>query len=187
MKSWKIGAAVMALSLCAAASAQAGAILQDQSFWYAFEFDAQGAFAIAAPPSWTGGNVVAADDPAWTFNVAGGNVAFQVTDAWLKGDIFDVYDFGSFVGETSNVPQSNVGTTSNPDVAFADPTYSSASFAMGAGNHSITIKAAVNPYQPPGEAYFRVKSVDSVTPEPGAMPLMALGLIGLAVVARRRA
>lgn len=69
----------------------------------------------------------------------------QVTDGFQKGDQFSVYDNGVLLGSTSAVPAVS-GSCADPDVCFTDPTYSHGSFAVGAGNHSITIVTTVSPY-----------------------------------------
>jgi hypothetical protein len=81
-------------------------------------------------------------------------VLLRVTDDFCKGDVFRVYDFGAPIGQTSRVP---VGPCREvgPAAAFADPIYSSGSFPLAAGSHSIRIRAIVNPFGS-GRGYLRV-------------------------------
>ncbi|HEY9873300.1 MAG TPA: hypothetical protein V6D12_07675 [Candidatus Obscuribacterales bacterium] len=68
----------------------------------------------------------------------------EITDVFLKGDIFNIYDFGNFIGSTSVVPASTENITFDPDIAFADPTYSHGIFSLASGYHSITVVPAVS-------------------------------------------
>ena len=98
-----------------------------------------------------GANSQFANAPPWTFN---GPATFEVTDAFLRGESFDIFDFGIFVGSTPAVPVS--GTCGpDPDPCWADPLSSSAAFDFGSGSHSITMVpntiAFIN-----GVGYFRL-------------------------------
>ena len=85
-------------------------------------------------------------------------VVVDVTDDFQKGDQFRIYDNGSPIGETSAVPVDNTGLQVGPEAAFADPTYSSGSFWLPAGAHSISIEVINNPYDG-GRGYIRVMHV----------------------------
>jgi hypothetical protein len=77
-----------------------------------------------------------------------------VTDAFLKGDAFEVFDSGVSIGTTPAVPTgSDCG--SDPAVCVNDPAVSHRAFNLGPGPHSITIKAVTSPFGA-GAAYFRV-------------------------------
>ncbi len=94
-------------------------------------FDSEGAFTFATP----------------------GPAAVKVTDAFCRGDRFRIYDNGVPIGDTSAVPVGECGT-SDPDIAFADPTFSHGSFQVGGGNHAITIQAIDSPFGS-GGAFLR--------------------------------
>ena len=141
--------------------------------------------------SWTGTNTPQVES-AFTFN-SSGSVAVKVTDAYVSGDRFQLFDNGHLVGTTSQL-NGSAPWTDSPDVAFAGGIFSSGIFALGAGTHSLTLVDIQAPTgYPSGSAFFRVDAggngggggVSSVdTPEPGTLALVGLGIAGLAV--RRR-
>ena len=100
---------VSAIGLVAVAPAlSAGPILSD--VWYEFGFtdvgvdatgcdpaDPAGAFCI---PS-SGTPTVFLDAPPWTFLASAAGATLTVTDAFLSGDQFELFDFGASIGLTS--------------------------------------------------------------------------------------
>jgi hypothetical protein len=82
-------------------------------------------------------------------------LTLTVTDAFQKGDIFEVLDMGVSIGSTSTVPTDPASCGSDPVPCLADPTMSHGVFQLGPGPHSITIKATTSPFGG-GAAYFRV-------------------------------
>jgi hypothetical protein len=136
-----------------------------------------------APPAffWGPGTGAPNLEGPFTF-VSGGPVLLSVVDAFLKGDVFAVFDFGGPVGTTSFVLPAG-GTTGDPNVAWGDPTYSQGSFLLGPGPHAITFAAVVNPFDG-GRAYLRV---DDATPRlPDSASTLGLALLGLASLAGYR-
>lgn len=142
--------------------------------------------------SWTGTNTSQVES-AFTFTSAA-SVAVKVTDAYVPGDRFQLFDNGKLIGTTSQLNGGSATWTDNPDTAFASGKFSSGIFALGAGTHSLVLENIQSPTgYPGGSAFFRVDaggnggggSVSSVdTPEPGTLALVGLGVAGLAV--RRR-
>ena len=111
------------------------------------------------------------------------NILLKVTDAYLDGDQFEVYDFGSLIGTTSTPTDSGAQIGSDADAASADARWSSGSFLLATGSHSITMKTIAIPTDHPGGgAYLRA---DCAVPVPGAVVLGALGT-GLVGWMRRR-
>lgn len=105
------------------------------------------------PFSWTAGPGVFNDAGAGTFT---GAFQLSVTDAGLDGDRFEIYDFGVLIGATS-VPVDDGTFQGDPDLALADSRFSSGSFVLGAGPHSITIRTTqVSAGFPSGTGFVRL-------------------------------
>ena len=118
---------------------------------------AEAAIVVGAPWvsfGWGSGAPVVSFD---TFQfTAAGPVQVQVTDDFLTGDRFEVYDSGTLIGTTSVSAGGGAGAV-GPDAAFADPDYSSGSFSLGVGAHNISITVIDNPFGS-GSAYIQVVS-----------------------------
>lgn len=108
------------------------------------------------PPlfTWNSGVPVFSVDGPFTFE-SSYRVRVDITDAFMKGDQFNVYDNGILIGTTPSVEISDDSTTGDPAAAFADPTYSNGSFYVEAGSHAITIEI-INNYYNGGGGYIRV-------------------------------
>jgi hypothetical protein len=116
--------------------------------WYDFGFGAAGSFD---------------NEGAFLFTSTG-PVKLEVTDVACKGDLFKVYDNGVPIGDTSNVPAGGCPGPNDivdPDVAYADPTYSHGVFSLAAGYHAITIQVTVSPFEG-GGAFLRVDQAAAI-------------------------
>lgn len=82
---------------------------------------------------------------------------FSITDDFCTGDVFRIYDFGVNLGATSTPTIIGHCARVGPDVAFDDPKYSSGTFLLGPGAHSITIETIVNPFNG-GQGWIKVDS-----------------------------
>jgi hypothetical protein len=108
---------------------------------------------------------------------------FSVTDAFVVGDTFFVYNFGSLILTTSVA----AGTPFTPSDALADNAWESGAYSIGsvllpAGNHSITIQGDGGGGVPAG-FYARV---DAAVPEPGSSAvLLTIALAGISVASRK--
>jgi len=131
--------------------------------WIEFSFFNTGSAARGCSPADAGGpgcapssaaNSVFGSLPPWTFNAPSGGANLTVSDAFLRGDQFEIFDFGTSIGSTS-VPSTTGACGDNPDICVADPGVSHGVFPMAAGAHSITIKAKASPFGA-GAAYFRI-------------------------------
>jgi hypothetical protein len=111
----------------------------------------------------SGGNSVFADAPPWTFVAPAGGTVLTVTDAFLRGDVFRVFDFGAPIGDTSAVAVGGA-CGDDPVPCLADPLVSSGVFPLAAGPHSITIAPTVSPFGG-GAAYFGLDVGASITPK----------------------
>ncbi|MGE5293472.1 MAG: hypothetical protein ACM3VT_01455 [Solirubrobacterales bacterium] len=174
--------AVCGLMLAATTSAWAGAITVGGP-WYEFGFDTEGGFAttgeLTSPSS--AGNSVFADNPPWTFTT-GSDAFLTITDAFLSGDAFEVFDNAVSIGSTPLVTD-GVYISDDPAVCVLSPAISHGAFALGAGDHSITIK--VIDMISSGAGYFRVDAAPAV-PAPGAILLGMLGTGLVGWIRRRR-
>jgi len=158
--------------------------------WSEFSFIPTQPFASGCAPVDPGGlscfpsvsgNSTFVGAPPWTFVAPVTGATFTVTDAFTRGDSFDIFDFGTLLGGTPAVAA--VGTCgSDPVVCLADPLSSHATFLLGAGDHSITIEPIAEPFGP-GSAYFRVDA--AAIPEPPSVRMLLLGLcpIGVCLIA----
>jgi len=113
---------------------------------------------VCTPSS--GGNSVFVHAPPWNFTAPAGGATISVTDAFLVGDRFEVFDFGSSIGLTS-VPSTSGSCGDDPVPCMADPNASSGTFFLGPGAHSITFGVVDNP-NGSGAQYFRVDSGNAV-------------------------
>ena len=124
-----------------------------------------GSFAKGCLPNDPGGagcvlgaGAESATAPPWTFS---GATILKVTDAFAVGDRFEVFDNNVSIGSTSVPVGGSPGCGNDPDPCFADTNFSSGTFVLGAGAHSITIKLIAGLSS--GAYYFRV-DVDSSEP-----------------------
>lgn len=131
---------------------------------------------------WQNGPGVWNDEGAFTFDVPF-STDLKVTDLFVDGDQFEVYDGGSLIGTTS-LPADDGAWIGDPDAAFADARWSSGEYLLGPGAHSLTFKTIRVPTgAPSGDAGFRV---DAVVPAPAAVVLGILGVSLVGTLRRRR-
>jgi hypothetical protein len=132
-------------------------------------------------------------------------VKFTITDLYVVTDIFKVYDGGSFVIETPNIPDWDVlgftdpyfspPYTVDPDAALASGYFSSAVINFASGSHSIDIEdihippltAGGNPF-PDGTVAFKAERLTDwpIDIKPGSDPnsinLQSKGVVPVAVL-----
>ena len=111
------------------------------------------------PPAffWPGGTPPTDVDETFTITTTGA-ACVSVTDDFQKGDQFEVFNNLVSIGTTTAVAVDGSSTPIGPDAAFLDPGFSSGSFTVAAGSHSISIKAIANPFPAGGRGYIRVDS-----------------------------
>jgi PEP-CTERM motif len=154
--------------------------------WYEFSFTSPGVLARGCAPADALGlncrpgpaGTEFAPAPPWTF-ASGQAVILTMTDAFIGGDAFNVFDFGVFIGSTPFVLP-GVLCGDDPNICVGALGVSHARFILAAGQHSITIVPAIT-LPVPGAAYFRL-----AVPEPASLSLIAIGLVAICAVFRTR-
>jgi len=133
--------------------------------WYEFLFtdigvDA-GACSINCTPS-SGLNSVYAPDSPWTFECPAEGCWLTVTDAFLNGDEFEIFDNSVSIGNTSEVAPTGIcePDETDPEDCLIDNNSSSGMFVLGPGSHSITIQPTISPFKL-GAAYFKIETHES--------------------------
>jgi hypothetical protein len=126
--------------------------------------------------TWTAGPGSFNDEGAFTF-VNSSPVRLTVTDACYDGDQFRIYDHGSPIGLTSTPVADGSFIGPFPDLAVADPRWSSGTFLIGAGSHEIDlqIQEVASPYDS-GGGFLRA---DLAVPAPATLALLGSGAASL--------
>jgi hypothetical protein len=161
----------------------AGPITTDQ--WYTFGFDGVGSALFACPATCENGvhppSIALPSDPPWTITLPTAGQLI-VTDAFVPGDQFSLFDNGVLLGDTSTPVIDQTASCFNDISAclgFSD--ISKGVFALAAGNHAFSGTAIQSPIGG-GVAYLEVRLV----PEPATAALLALPLIALGALVRQR-
>ena len=167
------GALLASLAMCSSASP-----ITPNAGWYGFCF-----LGINGWPATAGcqGQGIGTAGNSITFTSTG-PALFEITDAYQKGDIFDVYIDGLLPFTTPWVPPDTSGAVIDPNVAFADPTYSHASYLLAPGYHQINVDVNYSPYQS-GTAYLQVLS--DAAPEPATVLFLGSGLLAIILLKRQ--
>lgn len=170
----------------AAAPASAGPIAFDTFYQFSFTdvgVPARGCFPadplgdFCTPSSGTPTQFL--DAPPWTFLAPTSGVLLTVTDAFIAGDRFQIFDFGVSIGFTS-LPSGSGDCGDDPVPCLADPSVSSGVFSLAGGLHSITIVPVLSP-DGGGSGYLRASAI----PEPATLLLFSAGLAALGAAKRR--
>jgi hypothetical protein len=128
--------------------------------WMEFLFLESGSFGGACteciPPA--SDNAVLGGRPPWKFTAPPAGARLTITDAFLFGDRFEVFDFGVSIGQTPAVAATG-DCGEDPEICVVSSSASHATFNLSAGPHEITIQAIDSPFDL-GAAYFRVDAFD---------------------------
>ncbi len=135
--------------------------------WKEFSFGATGSFAKGCTPADPAGSICVASSagnsefvgaPPWTFTAPKSGIVLTVTDAFLNGDRFEVFNGATNIGDTPAVAKTGScapGDSSDPEVCVKDPKSSHRVYSLGGSQgYSLTIKAIDT--VSPGAAYFRL-------------------------------
>jgi len=153
MRSRIMAVALFAVLLLLVSQSAQASTLGAGTGWQQFDW-AAGAPAPTSPSPWEW------DSSIGTF--------LTVTDCFIAGDRFDVSDWGTSLGLTSE--PSGTDWSSDPDFTSTDPRWSSRVYTMAPGSHSVEILVVQNPYNY-GSGYLRLDAA------PG---LPAFALVGAA-------
>jgi hypothetical protein len=168
------GTAATLFALLLTGIAQAGPVATDGT-WYGFTWSGE-------PPNPTVGVArYALVDPVgdtWTYDSGPRRSRVTITDLEADIDYFELFDFGASVGLTPIFGSATSGCGGDPDACIAAG-YSSATFILGPGSHSLSIVEVARSFG--GTGAFKVE-----VSEPGTLALLGAGLFGLGWLRRRR-
>ena len=115
----------------------------------------------------------------WTFSGPGN---LFVTDMYIDGDQFAIFDNGVLVGDTS-APQNDGADCGNDPLTCTSSSWTHGTFYFGAGDHSITMQVIAEANCcTDGAAAFGF----DVVPEPVSFLLAGVGCLGLLALHRMR-
>jgi hypothetical protein len=119
----------------------------------------------------------------WEFLAPTDGATLTLVDAFLSGDRFELFDFGTSLGLTS-APLAGADCGDDPLVCLADPGMSQGTFLFGAGTHSISILPTSAP-DFGGTGYFNVVTgggSPTTVPEPDTLLLISAGLLAIVLM-----
>jgi hypothetical protein len=183
---------LLALGLVLAVGGGAHAGPVGTGIWYQFYFQGDPATSTVsatgcsdaictAGPSAT---TTFADSGPWTFDVGPGGATLNVTDAFLAGDSFEIFNGLGSLGRTPSVlpvPQNPLDCGEDPADCFGTNGISFNSFALPTGSYSLTVSVIESPAMR-GSAFFEVLGDTNEIPTPGTLTLMSLALFCLGAV-----
>jgi len=131
----------------------------------------------------------------WSFTLPAWGGVLTVTDEFVVGDSYDVYDQGTLIADIpwvtdwSTIPgcdndayDASCGYTLDPNVALASPYFAHALIDLGSGYHDITIEELT---EPTGFTDSTV-NLNVSAPEPSTLTLLGLGSLAAGLLKRRK-
>jgi len=113
--------------------------------------------------SWSNAPGAFNSEGAFTF-ISGTPTTLKVTDSFINGDQFEVFDHGTPIGTTSVPANDHRHINGNPGAAFKNPFFSHGTFTLPAGSHSLTFETiAIARGYTSGGAYFELIGKKAVT------------------------
>ncbi len=180
-------AALAALVVAGAPSAFCDSLVANQ--WYAIQWNGGIGTQVYNAPGYVGSMGTVLDDPgsaAWTYTAPSTGAELIVTDLFIHGDQFSVFNGSNNLGNTST-PANDGGTCGNDPVScLNDPLSSHGYFFLvpGLSTISMSVIAEANGFSGGGAA-FEIFTSSGSTPEPASAGLFLLGAVGLLAAKRR--
>ncbi|GAA6187003.1 VPLPA-CTERM sorting domain-containing protein [Litorivita sp. NS0012-18] len=146
------------------------------------------ASALTLDAGWEVDTLLTADFPSedspYTFTLTD-DAYFRLTDAFLTGDVFGVYQSGVLLAETTLTAfASGFGDNFSADSAWTSADYGSLELLLGAGSYNLIV-IGDGGGGTPADFYVRLDSAPAV-PLPASLPLLALGVAGFGMMKRRK-
>ncbi len=155
--------------LCFSMSSVKAVPLAVDGGWQGFLFPG----LLNLPPGTDAGDSLYPWDTSFEFNLTQPGL-LTVQDIGTPLDLFQVFDNGLFILETSAPSSNNFPDINNPDVAALNPDFSKGSILLGIGNHVITGGERNHSTDGGGGAFIRIDTV--AVSEPPILSLLILGL-----------
>ncbi len=179
--------AVGALAALGAPAAFCDSVVANQ--WYAIQWSGSVGTPVFNSPGYTGSQGTVLQDPGaspWTYTAGPSGAELIVSDLYIHGDQFSVFNGASVIGNTST-PGNDGGTCGNDPVScLNDPLASHGFFFLvpGLSTISMSVIAEASGFTGGGAA-FEIFTSSTAAPEPGSVGLFLLGAAGILAAKRR--